>query len=449
MHPYLDHGGGWWHAFWGATLDASVQATLTEIAAALPPVSADAFDGDADAAVHDLYPVARRPDRARPAARGRRAASAGAARGARRRSSCSSTGSPPPSRSCRAHAGYAALDAAALALGRRRARRARTLDARGGSACTSTSDGGGGRRSCSSSGCRPRTIRRSACPRRCCGTAATTSSPSSARRPARGPDPPARGARRRCSPSIGIDFDAAEPAEAELDPETVRPLPARGDAAARGARRAGAAAGRLGARAEPRQGQPDRHEPAAPAVLERAPLDHGAGAASTGGSPSATSSSPTTSSPSSRRRRSRSSGSRAAGTRCRRSDVERALRFLERRRSGAGIVDLVRAVSGLETDEAGLELGEVTLDAPLAGTPRGRRAALPLAADTGRDAVRALPVPGARPRLAADARRPRRRRDPRRRHGPRQDGAGDRDARLRARGVRRRTRSGRRSSSAR
>ena len=50
----------------------------------------------------------------------------------------------------------------------------------------------------------------------------------------------------------------------------------------------------------------------------------------------------------------------------RRSDVDRALRFLERRRNGSGIVEIVRAVSGLDTDEAGLELGEVTLDAPLA-----------------------------------------------------------------------------------
>jgi non-specific serine/threonine protein kinase len=48
-----------------------------------------------------------------------------------------------------------------------------------------------------------------------------------------------------------------------------------------------------------------------------------------------------------------------------RSEIERALRFIERRRSGMGIVELARAVSGLETDEAGLELGEVTLDAPL------------------------------------------------------------------------------------
>ena len=34
-----------------------VQASLAEIAAALPPVAADAFDGDRDAMVHDLYPV--------------------------------------------------------------------------------------------------------------------------------------------------------------------------------------------------------------------------------------------------------------------------------------------------------------------------------------------------------------------------------------------------------
>jgi hypothetical protein len=50
----------------------------------------------------------------------------------------------------------------------------------------------------------------------------------------------------------------------------------------------------------------------------------------------------------------------------RHTDVARALKFLERRRSGAGIVDLVRAVSGLETDDYGLELGEVALDTPLA-----------------------------------------------------------------------------------
>jgi hypothetical protein len=68
------------------------------------------------------------------------------------------------------------------------------------------------------------------------------------------------------------------------------------------------------------------------------------------------------------------------------ADVKRALRFLERRRQGVGFVDLVRAVSGLETDEAGLELGSVHLDQSLEellsgkdarfrprGTPAGMR----------------------------------------------------------------------------
>ncbi len=45
----------------------------------------------------------------------------------------------------------------------------------------------------------------------------------------------------------------------------------------------------------------------------------------------------------------------------RRSEVEKALLFLDRRREGS-VVDLVRAVSGIELEDAGLELGEVTLD---------------------------------------------------------------------------------------
>ncbi len=45
----------------------------------------------------------------------------------------------------------------------------------------------------------------------------------------------------------------------------------------------------------------------------------------------------------------------------RRSEVERALQFLDRRREGS-VVDLVRAVSGVEIEDAGLELGEVALD---------------------------------------------------------------------------------------
>ena len=47
------------------------------------------------------------------------------------------------------------------------------------------------------------------------------------------------------------------------------------------------------------------------------------------------------------------------------SEVERALRFLESRERSVGVVELVRAVSGLETEDAGVELGEVSLDATL------------------------------------------------------------------------------------
>src|SRR5512134_1349959 len=57
VHPSLDNDGGWWHAFWGATLDEGVQSALAGIAAALPPVGAGAFGGDVAATVHDLYPV--------------------------------------------------------------------------------------------------------------------------------------------------------------------------------------------------------------------------------------------------------------------------------------------------------------------------------------------------------------------------------------------------------
>ena len=57
VHPYLEHDGGSWHAFWGATLDESVQTALDKIAPALPEAAAAAFDGDRDATVRDLYPV--------------------------------------------------------------------------------------------------------------------------------------------------------------------------------------------------------------------------------------------------------------------------------------------------------------------------------------------------------------------------------------------------------
>ena len=120
----------------------------------------------------------------------------------------------------------------------------------------------------------------------------------------------------------------------------------------------------------------------------------------------------------------------------RRSEVEKALLFLERRREGS-VVDLVRAVSGIELEDAGLELGDVVARRRAQrAARRRRRAALRAARHAGGDDPAALPVPGARPRLAAAPRRPRDRRDPRRRHGARQDRPGDRDAHLRAGAVR-------------
>ena len=122
---------------------------------------------------------ARRPDRARPPARGRRAAGnrdeAGPAHRARalpRRAHGRRPGAPTPR-------GLRGARAAAVAAGSTRASGA-AVDAAGGSACTWTSGDGADGASCSSCGCRPRTTRRSACPPRCCGAAATTSSPSSA-----------------------------------------------------------------------------------------------------------------------------------------------------------------------------------------------------------------------------------------------------------------------------
>jgi non-specific serine/threonine protein kinase len=55
----------------------------------------------------------------------------------------------------------------------------------------------------------------------------------------------------------------------------------------------------------------------------------------------------------------------------RREDVARALRFLERREAGGDFVDLVRAASGLSLDEFGLEIGAVTLDERLEGMLQG------------------------------------------------------------------------------
>jgi non-specific serine/threonine protein kinase len=58
VHPHLEPSDGRWHALWGATLDEVVSDELERIAAAAPAVCAEPFDGDVGAFVHDLYACA-------------------------------------------------------------------------------------------------------------------------------------------------------------------------------------------------------------------------------------------------------------------------------------------------------------------------------------------------------------------------------------------------------
>ena len=124
VHPYLDHGDGGWHAFWGATLDETVQASLAEIAAALPPVAADAFDGDRDTMVHDLYPVVV-DQIARDRLRADRVSLVGRLPRRPLALELFIEGLAGPESLLPPHSGYAALEAAAVAVGLRRPRRAR------------------------------------------------------------------------------------------------------------------------------------------------------------------------------------------------------------------------------------------------------------------------------------------------------------------------------------
>ena len=359
VHPYLEHDSGSWHAFWGATLDESVQATLDEIAAALPEAAAAAFGGDRDETVRDLYPVLV-DQIARDRLQGGRVRLGAALRNGRPTAlELFLDGLSAPDSELPRHAGYAALNR----------RLSRWLD-----------DGLG---------------RRSSAPWKLGlhlderGTALvlelwlhaeddpTLGLPASLLREGdevftflRASDARRDLARQlaEIEPLLaehGVRFDGAEPAEAELDGDEVQLFL--------------------------REAMPLLEARGVPVLLPGAWL----------GSPSKLRVNLTATSSG---LGSRSSGLlttaaiaqfnwqlavgdvvlseqeladlaaakepfvRVAGRwhALRRSDVEKALRFLERRRTGAGIVELVRAVSGLETDEAGLELGDVSLDAPLA-----------------------------------------------------------------------------------
>ena len=58
VHPHLEPSDGRWHALWGATLDEVVTDELDRIAAAVPAMCAEPFEGDRDGFVHDLYACA-------------------------------------------------------------------------------------------------------------------------------------------------------------------------------------------------------------------------------------------------------------------------------------------------------------------------------------------------------------------------------------------------------
>jgi hypothetical protein len=360
VHPYLEHDGGSWHAFWGATLDESVQTTLGEIAAGLPEAAAAEFGGDRDATVADLYPVL-----VDQVARDR-LQSGGVRLGAALRNGRPTAlelfldGLSASEPELPRHAGFSALNR----------RLSRWLD------------DGLGRRSTApwklglhldehgtglvlqlwlhaeddptlalpalllhEEGDEVFSFLRASDPRRDLARQLTEIEPLLAEH--------------------GISFEGAEPAEAELDADEVQLFL--------------------------REAMPLLEARGVPVLLPGAWL----------GSPSRLRVNLTATSSGVGVRSSGLLSTAALATfdwrlsvgdvvlseqeladlaaakepfvrvggrwhALRRSDVEKALRFLERRRSGAGIVELVRAVSGIETDEAGLELGEVSLDAPLA-----------------------------------------------------------------------------------
>jgi hypothetical protein len=365
VHPTLVHEDGSWSAFWGATLDALVQATLTEIATALPAVCAGAFDGDPQATVLDLYAVvvdqiAR--DRLREA---RIRLTSPTPYGRRSALELFLDGLAAPEAGLPSHSGYAALErrlsrwvgegleqrsAAPWKLGLR-------LDERGHGDSPPTValelwlqagddaslalpvahlwDGGAG----------IFTFVRASDPQRDLARQLAELEPVLA--------------------EAGIEFETNEPTDAELDADDVRSflrevlprLEERGvpvllpAAWLRSPRRLrvnlNATAGEFGRRSGGLL---------SPAVLATFDWQLAIGDV------------PLTEAELTELAAAKETYIQVGGRWqvVRRSEVERALRFLEQRRSGAGIVDLVRAVSGLETDEAGLELGQVTLDAPLA-----------------------------------------------------------------------------------
>jgi superfamily II DNA or RNA helicase len=381
VHPHLEPSDGRWHALWGATLDEVVAEELWEIADAAPAAAAEPFDGDADAFVHDLYACAV-DELARRALR---------ARGLRPAPTPRAAGAPEhvlagllagADSSLPAHGGYAALERrlgawvdAGLA---HRSRAPWNVGLR-----LSERDGEGGAVTAEL------WLEAADDPTVALPASLLAAGDDGVFAFLRDGDP--RGVIRRRLATIGpVLADAGLPelddttTEVPLDDDQVRGLlrdamprleelgvpvllprewmarqsHVRVNLVATSARASGALSREALARFDWRIAIGDvelTEEELAGLAAAQEPLV---------------------------RLRGRWHAVRA-------SEVERALRFLERRRGDASVIDLARALSGVETDDAGVELGTVTLDESLAAlvedderryrprpTPAGMRHAL-------------------------------------------------------------------------
>ncbi len=366
VHPYLDHGDGGWHAFWGATLDATVRASLAEIAAALPPVAADAFGGDREATVHDLYPVIV-DQVARDRLRADRVSFAGALPRRPAPLDLFVEGLAAPESLLPPHSGYGALKRrlsrwvydglGALARGSTAAWQLSVhLDERSHGDVTELA--------------LELWLQAEDDPTLSLPVSLVWEDGHDIFSFLRASDPRKDFIRQlgELEPLLarhGIEFDGAEATETKLDVDTAGVFL--------------------------REAMPELEELGVPVLLPsawlRAPKVRLNLTATSGSDPAVRSSgllsasslvhfdwrlavgdASLTEDELLELAKAKDSFVRVAGRwhAVQRSEIERALRFLERHRSGTGLVDLVRAVSGLDTDEAGLELGAVALDASLA-----------------------------------------------------------------------------------
>jgi len=362
VHPQLEYDQRRWFAFWAATLDDTVDRHLSLIAAALPPVCADAFEGDREAVVHDLYPYL-----VDHIARSRlRAAGVRLVQPLRRTRSAIELfleGLTAPSPELPEHSGFSALEArlskwvdeGLSTLSAAPWRLALHLDEREGAgglalelwlqAADDDTLSLPASLLWDESGTEVFAFFRSSDPRRALVRTLADIEPLLA--------------------EGGISFPEAEPSETQLDPDAVRfflrdamprleerevPVLLPGEWLRAPAKL------RVNLTARSRR-DPSLRSSGLLATSELASFDWRLAIGETELSEEELHELVTAKDP----------FVQVAGRwhAVRRADVEKALRFLERRRTGTGIVELVRAVSGLETDEAGIELGEVSLDAAL------------------------------------------------------------------------------------